>query len=94
MHQNGEGERREVDKKTFLRPFLKRKEVRRGLGSPRNFVAPTTSCSARIRMVRTQELPVAVYFGLRKKNDLRMYRAPRGGGGGGEREAFRIHNSF
>ena len=27
---------------------------------------------------RTQELPVAVYFGLRKKTDLRMYRAPRG----------------
>ena len=27
---------------------------------------------------RTQEFPVAVYFGLRKKNDLRMYRAPRG----------------
>ena len=33
---------------------------------------------------RTQELPVAVYFGLRKKTDLHMYRAPRGG------EAFRI----
>ena len=27
---------------------------------------------------RTQELPVAVYFGLRKKNGLHMYRAPRG----------------
>ena len=26
---------------------------------------------------RTQELPVAVYFGLRKKTDLRVYRAPR-----------------
>ena len=30
----------------------------------------------RLWLRRTQELPVAVYFGLRKKTDLRVYRAP------------------
>ena len=50
-HQNGKAERREVGKKTFLRPFLKRKEVRIGFESPSSFEGPETSCSARVRMV-------------------------------------------
>ena len=51
MHQNGERRKTRGGGKTFLRPLLKRKEVRVGLGSQRNFVVPITSCSARIRMV-------------------------------------------
>ena len=38
------------------------------------------------KRTRTQELPVAVYFGLRKKTDLRVLGLLGGGGG----EAFRI----
>ena len=45
------GERREVERKFFLRPFLKRKEVRVGLWSPSSFVVPGTICRARVRMV-------------------------------------------
>ena len=53
MHQNGEGRKTKGGEKTFLRPFLKRKEVRVGLKLryPRSFVVPITSCSARVRMV-------------------------------------------
>ena len=53
-HQNGKGERREVEKKTcaFLRPFLKRKEERvKGPESPSSFEGPGTSCGARVRIV-------------------------------------------
>ena len=50
-HQNGKGERREVDKKTFLCPFLKRKEVTVGFEFPSSFEGPGTSCSARVRIV-------------------------------------------
>ena len=50
-HQNGKGERREVEKKTLLRPFLKRKEVTVGFESLSSFEGPGTSCSARVRIV-------------------------------------------
>ena len=50
-HQNGKGERREVEKETFLCPFLKRKEVTVGFESPSSFEGPVTNCSARVRIV-------------------------------------------
>ena len=50
-HQNGEGRKTRGGEKTFLRPFLKRKEVRVGFESPSSFEGPGTSCSARVRIV-------------------------------------------
>ena len=51
MHQNGAGRKTRGGERNFLRPFLKRKEVRVGLSSPSSFVVPGTSCRARVRMV-------------------------------------------
>ena len=45
----GKGERRE--EKKFLRPFLKRKEVRVGFWSSSSFVVPGNSCSVHVRKV-------------------------------------------
>ena len=55
---------------------MKEEEIEKGDCGPQ--AANPKSIFFEISSDRTQELPVAVYFGLRKKNDLRMYRAPRG----------------
>ena len=44
----------------------------------RLYLALAVQWAVVLHAARTQELLVAVYFGLRKKTDLRMYRAPRG----------------
>ena len=46
-----EGRTTRKREKKFLRPLLKRNKVRAGLGSPSSFVAPGTSCGARVRIV-------------------------------------------
>ena len=60
-HQNGEGRKTRGGEKTFLRPFLKRKEVRVGFESPNSFERPGTSCSARVRIV-VVVVVVFIYF--------------------------------
>ena len=49
--KTGPGRKTRGGEKTFLRPFLKRKDVRVGLESPSSFEGPGTSCSARVRIV-------------------------------------------
>ena len=62
-----------MEKKIILRPFLKRKEVRVGLGSLSSFVVPGTSGSARVRIVLPR--PSAA-MSIRKRSLSRSMHTP------------------